>query len=152
MSLHRLLYISESQIDRSQGSITAQLASLMSVSNRNNRASGITGALVYDDGWFLQALEGERSAILHTFERIGDDERHAGCKLVEMVAIEKRIFGNWWMGLATRDAVTAPAFEADSIGNVLRPDAMSAGEILDLMRRLAKLGLRRQVNDETLMA
>jgi hypothetical protein len=145
MALSRLIYVSEPQLDTANGSIIAQLGSIMSASRRNNEAADITGALVYDESWFLQVLEGERHSIWQTFTRINEDERHGGCLLVEMVDTDHRLFGNWWMGLATRDAVTASAFLPYLDRGVLRADAMSGRDVLALMTAVAKLGLNREM-------
>lgn len=145
MALARLIYVSEPQFDAAAGSTITQLASILSASRRNNEAAGITGALAYDESWFIQVLEGERRAIWQTFARINEDERHAGCVLIEMADVERRMFGNWWMGLATRDAVTAPAFLPYMMNGVLRADAMSGRDVLALMTALAKLGLNRDM-------
>lgn len=145
MALTRLTYISEPQLDPAAGSTIVQLGSILSVSRRNNEAAGITGALVYDESWFIQALEGERRAIWQTYSRISEDERHAGCQLVEMVEVGERLFGNWWMGLASRDAITTPAFLPYLVNGVLRAERMNSRDILDLMAALAKLGLSRDM-------
>ena len=145
MVLSRLVYVSQPCFDPARGSVISQLGSLMAVSRRNNEAAGITGALAYDDAWFFQVLEGARSAIWQTFGRINEDDRHTGCLLVEMVDVHERTFGNWWMGLATRDAVSAPAFEPFLDKGVLRADLMSARDVLSLMTALAKLGLNRDM-------
>ncbi len=145
MALSRLIYISEPQLDPAHGSTVSQLAAIMAASQRNNRAADITGALAYDDNWFLQVLEGDRRTIWQTFGRIAEDERHAGCLLVEMTEIEARLFGNWWMGLATRKADTAAAFGPYLVNGALRADLMSARDILALMTALAKIGLGRDM-------
>ncbi len=145
MPLSRLIYISENQIDPARGSMIEQLGSILSASKRNNSAQGITGALVFDDGWFLQALEGERRAVWTTFERIAGDDRHSDTLLVEMVDVGERVFGNWWMGLAVRRAATAPLFQPHLRAGVFSPVEMSGRQILELMIGVAKLGLRREV-------
>ena len=145
MALSRLIYVSEPQLDPALGSTIAQLATILSASRRNNEAANITGALAYDESWFIQVLEGERRAIWQTFARINEDERHAGCVLIEMADADCRLFGNWWMGLATRDAVTASAFLPYMMNGVLRADAMSGRDVLALMAALAKLGLNRDM-------
>ena len=146
MALARLIYVSEPQLDPAAGSTLAQIATILSASRRNNEAANITGALVYDEHWFVQVLEGDRRAIWQTFARINEDERHAGCLLTEMADVDRRMFGNWWMGLATRDAVTAPAFLPYMSKGVLRADAMSGRDVLALMSALAKLGLNRDMH------
>ena len=145
MSLARLIYISENQIDPARGSTVRQLGTILTASNRNNKVLGITGALVFDDKWFLQALEGERRAVWTTFERIGEDERHAGTHLVELVAVNERLFGNWWMGVATRTPATEAAFRPYVRDGFFAPELMSARHILDLMQSLSRIGLNREM-------
>jgi hypothetical protein len=143
--LNRLVYISEPQFDPARGSSLSQLSQIMATSQRHNQAAGVTGALVYDEAWFLQVLEGERRAICQTFSRINEDERHANCLLVEMTEVATRSFANWWMGLATRDATTASAFAPYLKHGTLQAESMSARDKLDLIVAVSKLGLRRDV-------
>lgn len=147
MALSRLIYISEPLFDAAEGSTLTQLASIMSVSRRNNKARDITGALVYDESWFLQVLEGERRAVWERFSRINEDDRHGGCLLVEMVDVETRLFGNWWMGLAARNASTEPVFAPYLLNGALRADAMTAQAVLGLVKALSHVGLSREMRD-----
>ena len=146
MALSRLIYVSEPQFDPAGGTIISQLASVLAASQRNNEAVGVTGALAYDESWFLQVLEGERRAIWKTFARINEDERHSGCLLIEMVDVDRRMFGNWWMGLATRNASTAPAFLPYLDKGTPRADIMSGKDVLALMSALAKLSTGRDMH------
>ena len=145
MALSRLLYYSENQIVRGDSSVLNQLGQILSTSNRNNGAVGITGSLIFDDLWFMQVLEGDRAAVWRKFERIWQDERHANVVLVEMREVEERLFGNWWMGLAMHNARTHTAFAPHLKKGRLRPPEMSAAALLQLMIDVAKLGLSREV-------
>ncbi len=145
MPLTRLTYFSENQLDPQKGSLLAQLNDILAVSKRNNKAFGITGALVFDDLWFIQALEGERADVLETFERIKQDERHANVTLVELGDIDERMFGNWWMGLTTRYDRNLPAFRPHLRNGRLRPDLMTGKEFLAFIADVAKLGLAREI-------
>ena len=145
MPLCRLVYISENNLDPLQGGVVRQLADILGASNRNNSASQITGALIFDDMWFLQALEGERQALWAKFERIREDERHANVMLVEMVEIQQRLFGNWWMGLAKRSGETEHLFARHVRHGRFRADTMSAKEIVALMEALSVFGLQRVI-------
>ena len=145
MPLARLIYISENQIDPAQGSLVRQLSSILSASTRNNKANGITGALVFDDKWFLQALEGERRAVWTTYERIAEDERHDRTHLVELMSVPDRLFGNWWMGVATRTAATEAAFRPYLRNGLFSPEDMNAQNILDLMLCVSRIGLHREM-------
>jgi hypothetical protein len=145
MSITRLIYYSENQIVRGDVSVLGQLGGILRSANRNNRASGLTGALIFDELWFIQTLEGNREAVWRTFQRICEDERHANVVLVEMREVEDRRFGNWWMGFATRDGRTEAAFAPYLRNGHLSPPTMSADMMLDLMLELAKVGLSREL-------
>jgi hypothetical protein len=145
MTLTRLIYYSEYQIVRGEISALGQLTSILRSANRNNRAHEITGALIFDDLWFIQVLEGNREEVWRTFQRICQDERHSNVVLVEMREVEERQFANWWMGLATRNDHTEAAFAPYLRNGHLSPPTMSVDMMLKLMVELAKLGLSRQV-------
>lgn len=145
MPMIRLIYFSENLIEPNGRSVLSQLNDVLAASQRNNERDGITGALVFDDRWFLQILEGERAAVWRTLHRISDDERHANVVIAEAAEVEERLFGNWWMGLATRNAETAPLFAPYLRNGLLRPQDMSARAILDLVVRLANVGLSRKM-------
>jgi hypothetical protein len=143
--LSRLIYYSEYQIVRGEVSALGQLSRILSSANRNNKALGLTGALIFDELWFMQALEGNREAVWKTFQRICEDERHGNVVLVEMREVSERRFGNWWMGLATRNDETEATFAPYLRHGHLSPPSMSAERMLALMVELAKLGLSREV-------
>jgi hypothetical protein len=145
MAITRLIYFSENQIDSGQGSVVRQLSKILSAANKNNKPLGLTGALVFDDLWFLQTLEGSRDNVWKTFERIKGDERHTNVTLVEVTDVPSRIFGNWWMGFAQRNAETESAFKPYLQGGRIKPTEMTAQQILTLMIELSKLGLSREL-------
>lgn len=145
MALSRLVYISENHLDPADGPILGQLAGILATSNRNNRRDDLTGALVFDDGWFLQSLEGEQTQVWTAFERIREDERHAGVRLLEFGPRGSRLFGNWWMGLATRSGATQSAFAPFLRNGMLQAQTMTADDVIALMVALARLGLNREL-------
>lgn len=145
MPIIRLIYFSENLIEPNSRSVLSQLNDILAASQRNNQRVGITGALVFDDRWFLQILEGDRTEVWKTLNRISDDERHSNVTIAEAIEIEERLFGNWWMGLATRNAATAPLFAPYLRNGLLQPQDMSARAILDLVVKLAGVGLSRKM-------
>lgn len=145
MSLTRLLYFSENQMNAAGATRLADLRGILASSDRNNKAAGITGALVFDDQWFLQALEGERAQVWRTLRRIEDDERHANVVVIDARQVEARLFGNWWMGVATRTEQTAPIFAPYLRDGLLHPQDMTADAVLAMTTALCKLGLSRSL-------
>lgn len=73
------------------------LDSLLETSRRNNRASQVTGMLVYHQGSFIQILEGEKSAVETVFEKICADPRHQNINLIEAAQTGHRAFAAWDM-------------------------------------------------------
>jgi hypothetical protein len=144
MPVTRLVYISDYCIDLQSGSVTHQLNEILRTANRKNEANDITGALIFDSVWFVQALEGERSRVWDTFCRIEQDQRHANVTIVEMLKASERLFGSWWMGCSERTAKNAAIFQPFLRGGHFKPDEMSRYEILSLMTNLASVGYKQQ--------
>ncbi len=55
------------------------------------------------------------------------------------------MFGNWWMGFATRNQVTYPAFAPYLREGRLQPRVMTPDALLTLIAEVAKLGLEREL-------
>ena len=75
-----------------------ELHALLTVSRERNGARGITGMLLYNDGRFMQALEGDEQTVRDVYARISADERHDGLKVITHGAVEGRSFPEWTMG------------------------------------------------------
>jgi hypothetical protein len=97
--LRRIVYASRAVSDMQP----ADLLQILQSARRNNRANGITGILVYANGDFLQALEGEASAIEQLYEVIEQDPRHEHCRILNKIEIQERLFENWDMGFQEID-------------------------------------------------
>lgn len=91
----RIIYRSHSQIPQDQRS--AVLGEIFSTARTNNKAVGVTGALLITDHYFVQALEGEESVVRSLYERISADERHNNVTLVDEQSVDARIFSRWAM-------------------------------------------------------
>jgi beta-xylosidase len=74
-----------------------ELRSLLGSSRANNQRDGITGMLLYKDGNFMQALEGEEAAVQALQARIELDRRHHGMVTICSGQTETRQFEQWSM-------------------------------------------------------
>ncbi|WP_119353276.1 BLUF domain-containing protein [Azohydromonas sediminis] len=72
--------------------------------NRNSQL-GLTGALVFVDGHFVQVLEGDAFHLRQRFAVIAADPRHTDVQVREHVAIDERLFPDEWMALRHGDEV-----------------------------------------------
>lgn len=94
MSLHCLVYVSLANQKMSDSHLQAMLQK----ARAKNEILNITGMLLYRDGFFMQALEGELKDIEALYDTISKDVRHSGLLLVYKKPIQQRGFPDWTMG------------------------------------------------------
>ncbi len=75
-----------------------ELFAILKKSKGNNAKSGVTGALCFSEGVFLQVLEGGRNAVNQLYNRIASDARHTDVVLLHYAEIDERRFSGWSMG------------------------------------------------------
>jgi Sensors of blue-light using FAD len=78
-----------------------ELIAILKKSKLNNGKSGVTGALCFSEGVFIQVLEGGRNAVSKLYNRIAADARHSDVVLLSYEEIEERRFAGWSMGQVT---------------------------------------------------
>lgn len=91
--MYRLIYKSTS----SEAITWAIVESIMHSSEKNNKKSEITGALLASNSHFLQIIEGTYESVNDTFMRIIKDERHQDIKLIAFNPIDARLLNSWNM-------------------------------------------------------
>lgn len=92
-SIFHLVYISEAARDLSY----TDLREILEVSTKNNLRDGITGLLIYRDGYFLQLLEGDEKAVKALVNKIRFDDRNSSLRVLIETFGEERLFGDWAM-------------------------------------------------------
>lgn len=134
----RLLYVSTAASTLAYQDLVAMLRH---ASQRNDEFD-ITGLLVYGNGLFLQALEGERAAVNRLYNRIVADARHAECTLLLAESIERRAFADWSMKLIGLDDMPTANRRALLLrhagGQRFNPYGMTAGQAIGFLRELAE--------------
>jgi Sensors of blue-light using FAD len=76
---------------------TDDLQELLDHSRRNNAANGITGALIYSEGMFLQIIEGDKVQLQDLMTKIRRDVRHESVFVLRESEIPKAMFSSWKM-------------------------------------------------------
>ncbi|MDX7950269.1 BLUF domain-containing protein [Lichenihabitans sp. Uapishka_5] len=99
--VYRLIYMSRSAAAQ-QDALAEEVRDILAASRRNNLRVGITGALVVNARAFVQVLEGSRSAVEETFERILCDTRHEAISVLQCETVSGRIFAGWDMASVER--------------------------------------------------
>ena len=92
--LVRLMYASRAAVAIDQ----EELMAILRHAKVANPKAGITGALCFADGTFIQALEGGRDAVNRVYNKIAADNRHKDVILLGYEEISERRFASWSMG------------------------------------------------------
>ena len=99
MPLHCIVYVSLANKEMSD----QDLKGLLKAARNKNEKLNVTGLLLYRDGFFIQALEGEEDTIDALFDRISKDSRHRDVTTVYKKPIKQRAFPDWTMGFSRMD-------------------------------------------------
>lgn len=75
-----------------------QVINILHAAQKNNLKNGITGMLLFIENNFIQIIEGEKDAVENLFQKINNDKRHVGIKIVSQGFMNERFFPNWVMG------------------------------------------------------
>lgn len=89
-----IAYVSAANDPVSDGDI----ALLLTTSRANNERDGITGALLYHRGRFIQILEGPDEMVRARFDVIAADPRHRSVQVMRDQVGVSRQFPGWTMG------------------------------------------------------
>lgn len=100
--LYRLIYTSRNLLPGDEDAQAAAVAGILAASKRSNARVGVTGALLFNAGFFAQVLEGSRLAVEATFERIQRDPRHSDVSVLQCEPVAARGFPNWSMAFVGR--------------------------------------------------
>ena len=95
----------------------AEIGEILVTARSNNQRDGLTGALLYHGGRFIQIIEGPDELLLARYARIDADPRHRVTQVVRQQAIGERQFPAWTMGFRplSDDSIT----ELDGFEDIL---------------------------------
>lgn len=130
--LFRLIYFS--QASREVGpDPTRALLDILATAKSYNGQHKITGALLYCDGWFVQALEGARDPIEALFEQICSDPRNTKATQVAADQADNRLFASWSM-CAAQLGPNDSAITSLLAAGPFRPDKIPVPKLINLLR------------------
>ena len=142
--MYQIVYYSRLNKEAFSGSTLSFLRDIVEVSQRNNSRLDITGALIFDNEWFLQILEGPVEAVERTYNRIEKDPRHSAVTLVEKRNASGRLFQEWGMGGTLRSLDVQEIFLDHGIGGPIEPSHLSASTIVNLALDIKRYEMSRK--------
>ena len=81
---------------------TADLEELVHKARIRNRSVGVTGMLLYENGKFLQTIEGPREGVRQIWSAIREDKRHSDIEVLSEHVVTTRLFSDWDLLLYSR--------------------------------------------------
>jgi hypothetical protein len=134
--MRRMIYCSQASGDFNP----EELISLLELAREKNRASGLTGMLLYSSQSFLQMLEGDPAALEETYQRIVGDERHINLRLLMNSDVPTRLFPDWTMGFEHVDdeelAEDLVGFTPETQYPLVNPDLITNGGVAQTLLTL----------------
>lgn len=120
MSPHVIVYASLCVIPPAYAA--AQIDDLVAKARHRNASLGITGALIYSERHFAQAIEGEEADLNQLMESISRDPRHKDLVILEQAPIARRRFQRWSLGYSgpsvfVDQIIVRAIYEADRASN-----------------------------------
>lgn len=91
--MHHIIYLSQATRPLSD----EELVQLLAQARHDNAQQGITGALVYGAGQFMQIIEGEEAQLAMLYAKLLQDGRHGQVFKFADKPIAQRSFAEWSM-------------------------------------------------------
>lgn len=136
MSVHMIVYRSVPVITGSIRDYIAEVDKMLATARRRNPEADVTGALLFNEDWFVQLLEGDEASVMATYNRIALDPRHEEVELLVTRTMPARLFPDWSMGFVGDAPAIRQRFAASPLARadrVLRED-----EIVDFMIAISR--------------
>ncbi|MBX2989001.1 MAG: BLUF domain-containing protein [Bdellovibrionaceae bacterium] len=118
----------------------SDLSDILDRDREFNRRNGLTGILIYRDGFFIQLLEGGEAEVMDAMAERIRDRRHHHVQVVHEISATDRLFGEWAMAFHDGD------LDADGEPGLMETLFQLAREArrpkLEIMTPLARLSRR----------
>ncbi|AFY00436.1 BLUF domain-containing protein [Bdellovibrio bacteriovorus] len=127
-----LVYFSKAAEDLSY----TDIREILEVSRRNNARLGITGLLIFRDGYFVQLLEGEEAPVRKVLDAIREDDRNYSVKVLIETIGEERLFPDWSMAFHDGDITTSSTNHLiELFESVVSSDLSRRGLIMPILKK-----------------
>jgi hypothetical protein len=136
--LIHIVYVSFANEQLSEKALEDLLTSI----RKKNEKQDVTGLLLYNDGSFIQVIEGADETIRNLFDVIKQDRRHSNVVKLLEEPIEKRAFPDWSMGyrkLSKKQSSRLPGYSefmhAENPVSVIKGSTEEVVYLLDSFRK-----------------
>ncbi len=134
--LYKIVYCSRNYIAGDHAERDGEILQILGTARANNSRQSITGALLFNSGFFAQVLEGPRTSIERVFERIQQDPRHGEVTVLECGTAGERSFPEWSMAHVQLPSEAATSGVAARLTHALVNPSGGGEEVMELLRSL----------------
>ena len=116
-----------------------EILKILTHSWKYNHNSYISGMLLYDNGYFMQIIQGPIATIDRLYARISKDPRHSNIKLVGEELLPTRDCTGWGIGFYENQEVADIFYEAFDIGHGKELDNVNYADAKSLLLALKNI-------------
>lgn len=116
-----------------------EIMKILTHSWKYNHNSYISGMLLYDNGYFIQIIQGPIATIDRLYARISKDPRHSNIKLVGEELLSTRNCTGWGIGFYENQEVADIFYEAFNIGHGKALDKVNYTDAKSLLLALKNI-------------
>jgi hypothetical protein len=124
--LRRVVYSSTA----AQSVTVADVHSLIRGAHNRNSRAGITGGLLFLDGYFFQVVEGIPSAVEKCLRRVFRDPRHHTIVIRRDELVTEPLFPSEWMALRDGSEIDPEVLSSYNYEPGMAPDRFEDNEVL----------------------
>lgn len=135
MPVYTIVYRSVPLFTGNLGKDVHEFESILANANLVEDNGAVTGAMVFNEDWFIQLLEGDEAGVRERYERNLLDPRHKDVELLFEGETAERRFSNWSMSFVGDAAAVRARFEHSPL---TKPSvSLSGEEVVEYMFQLA---------------
>ncbi|MDB5647277.1 BLUF domain-containing protein [Methylobacterium sp.] len=139
MSVSQIVFYSHNLLTLQGDAMREMVRDILASCSRYDRASGFTGALIFNEKFFLQGMEGETAALSEQLWTLAADSRHNAMVLVSARVVERREFRGWTVGYAGRSEALDELYLQFGPKAKLDPTTMSISGAVGLLQAFTQM-------------
>jgi hypothetical protein len=136
MSIFTLSYHSRNLIEDLTMDSLGALEDLLQVSRARNASLGVTGALLFNEGRFLQVLEGDETQVRALYNSILRDRRHSDVTLMTAEPGARRRFARWSMAFVGMTPAARAYYKRFAVETEAERTKVSIDALCELLTKL----------------
>lgn len=140
MLLSRVIFFAKNNLQADGTRIVDLVKAILNACTSYDAASGLSGALAFNNRYFLQVMEGDRELVTRQFLKTGIDPRVAGVTLAGFDEVPNRAFTGWTVAyVGSSNEEFDRLVMQHSVASHLDPSHMTGDAILGLLAGISRL-------------